>query len=247
MVVRRRPASEMDDHQPLDFEQARQKLDQAIEFIKKMEDDHPNNLIEARRLLLDLTDGPLAGEAYTSLAETLFWLGDIATDKTEKEKYHGEGVAHGKKAVAANESDVAAHLWFAANMGSHGLARGIMSSLFYLGDIEKHGKRAMALDREFFHGAPLRLLGRFYHQCPGWPIGKGDVKKGVKLLEEAVETGPDFILNHLYLAEAYLARRKKQEARSTLEQIVAIESFTVRPVYQENIRRQAQAQLAKLG
>lgn len=229
-----------------DEEQARERLDRAVHLIGDLEEDHPGNLLEARDILRKLVGGPLAGVASTHLAEALFWLGDIATEKQEKEKFHGEGVTHGKKAVAANEDDVAAHLWFAANMGSHGLARGIMSSLFYLGDIEKHGKRAMTLDRRFFYGAPLRLLGRFYHQCPGWPIGKGDLTKGIKLLEEAVETGPEFMLNHLYLAEAYLARRKKSEARALLEQIIDTETFTIRPIYQENVKREARSQLAKI-
>lgn len=220
-------------------------FDEALHLLRSMEDDHPNNLLKAKELFLKCTSGAKAGEAYILLSETLFWLGDISQNKNEKETYHGEGVEHGKKAVELAPDAVEAHLWFAANMGAHGMARGIMSSLFYLGDIDKHGSRAMSLDNRFFHGAPLRLMGRFYHQCPGWPIGKGDMNKAIKLLEQAVETGPEFLLNHFYLADAYIAKRKKREARKVLENMLKQDQFSVMPHYQKNVQSMARELLKK--
>jgi tetratricopeptide (TPR) repeat protein len=219
---------------------------EATRLLRHMEEDHPYHLLEARRLFTKELNGPMAAAAHISLAETLFWLGDISEDRNEKENFHGEGVQIGKKAVSLAGQDVAAHLWYAANMGSHGVARGIMSSLFYLGDIEKHGKRAMELDRAFFHGAPLRLMGRFYHQCPGWPIGKGDLGKAIDLLEQAVDAGPDFLLNHLYLAEVYMAKRKKRQARELLEKVLAVNTFALMPQYQRNVQNQAKELMTKL-
>ncbi len=224
---------------------AYENFDKAVHLLRHMEDNHPDNLLKARDLFQQSTQGEKAGEAYTLLAETLFWLGDISEDKSQKERYHGEGVEYGKTAVKLCPDAVEAHLWFAANMGSHGMARGIMSSLFYLGDIEKHGSKAMALDENFFHGAPLRLMGRFYHQCPGWPIGKGDMGKAMKLLEKAVKAGPDFLLNHYYLADAYIAKRKKREARTVLDELLAKDQFEVMPHYQKNVQSMARDLLKK--
>lgn len=219
-------------------------LDRAKALIQNREDDHPNLLLEARDLLLEFNENDSAGHPYTLLAEALFWLGEYSEDKSEKERYFGEGVEHGKKAVNLDPESVASHLWYAANMGAHGLVRGIMSSLFYLGPIDQHGKKALALDESFFFGAPLRLMGRYYHQAPGWPVGKGDLGKAIKHLEKAVQAGPTFLLNHLYLAEAYLAKRKKAEAKAMLDQIAdaKIADF---PVYQNNIKTQAEALRAK--
>ena len=76
------------------------------------------------------------------------------------------------------------------------------------------------MDKKFFYGAPLRLMGRFYHQCPGWPIGSGDTNKALKLLTEAVKLGPEFMLNHLYLADILYLKRKKDQAAELIEQIV---------------------------
>jgi len=224
---------------------AEENFEKAVQFLRNMEDEHPENLLKARDLFLHSTGGDRAGEAYSYLAETLFWLGDITEDKTQKERFHGEGVEYGKNAVKHSPNSVEANLWYAANMGSHGMARGIMSSLFYLGDIDKYGSQAMTLDKAFFHGAPLRLMGRFYHQCPGWPIGKGDIGKAIKLLEQAVEVGPGFLLNHLYLAEAYIAKRRKKEARQVLENMLKQEQFEVMPHYQKNVQELARELMKK--
>ena len=220
-------------------------LEEALELLAKPDENYPQNLLRCCDLLRPLADGG-NGEVYTALSEALFWLGDMSTDKGEQERYHGEGVEHGKKSVALCPDSVAANLWYAANMGSHGMARGIMSSLFYLGDIEKHGKKAMALDKHYFHAAPLRLMGRFYHQCPGWPIGSGDKNKAIKMLEEAVSLAPEFFLNSLYLAEVLIDKRKKSEARKVLEGLIAHSGSEIMPVYQENIRNAAHILMKKV-
>lgn len=219
-------------------------IKEAEALIQVREDDHPGKLLEAKALLLSASKEDASGEAFELLAQTLFWLGEYTSDNQEKDHYFSEGVEHGKKAVEKRANSVAAHLWYAANMGAHGLVRGIMSSLFYLGPIDKHGKKAVELDQTYFYGAPLRLMGRYYHQAPGWPVGKGDLSKGIKHLEKAVEVGPEFLLNHLYLAEAYLARRKKAEAKTLIDQILATEP-TIFPIYQNRLRAEAKALRSK--
>ena len=219
-------------------------LAEARRLLDTREADHPAHLQKCREMLLPELEGARRAEAATLLSEALFWLGEYSSSKKEKENYHQEGVEYGGISVALDGGRVAPNLWYAANMGSHGLARGIMSSLFYIKDIEKAGSRALALDEAFFYGAPLRLMGRFYHQCPPWPVGKGDLKKAVSLLEKAVATGPDFLLNHLYLAEVYLAKRNKVRARELLTEILQAEP-RVFPVYQGQIQTQARELMKK--
>ena len=214
-------------------------LEEAEKLLKERELDFPGNLLKAQEAFTSLTEGEHSGLAYTRLAETMFWLGDYSESTKDKEKYHKQGVDYGKKAVELEPESVAANLWYSANMGSHGMARGIMSSLFYIKDIEKYGKKAIDLDEKYFYGAPLRLLGRFYHQCPGWPVGSGDVGKAIKLLEKAVKVGPKFYLNHLYLADAYLAKRKKDKARDLLKEIVSASELGDFPKMQQNVQSEA--------
>jgi len=209
-------------------------IDEAMTLLNAREADHPANLLKAREITEQAIEGDQRDAALTLLAEILFWLGEHSTDNKEKEAYLSAGVEAGKQAVKANPDDVAANLWYAANMGAHGVVRGIMSSLFYIKDIDKAGKKALAADKTFFHGAPLRLLGRFYHQCPGFPIGPGDNKKAVKMLEEAVETGPDFYMNHVYLADALISRYKKADAKKLLQQVIEADPETL-PLYHKTV------------
>lgn len=220
---------------PANIEASKDRFEEACQLLAKPEEDYPKNLLKARELFLAEKGGAHSKKIPTLLSETLFWLGELAVTKEDEEKYHGEGVEYGKESVAIEDS-VEAHLWYAANMGAHGVARGIMSSLFYLGDIEKHGKRAIELDERFFHAAPLRLMGRFYDQCPGFPIGKGDKNKAIKMLERAVELGPDFLMNHYFLADVYLAKRKKREARAVLDKMLAVENYALMPSYMKGIQ-----------
>lgn len=186
------------------------------------------------------------GSAYAKLAEVYFWLGEYSESSADKDHYFGQGVEAGKKAVELVPDSVAANLWYGANMGSHGVVRGIMSSLFYLGPIEKHGKRAMEIDESYFYGAPLRLMGRFYHQAPGFPIGPGDSNKGIEILEKAVQVGPDFLYNHVYLAEVYMAKRRKDEARELLEDVLNRPVPEKYPKHHEMVTNEAQKLLEKL-
>ncbi len=195
-------------------------MEEAQQLIDDRELDYPGNLNKAREILEQAAESDAAG-ALPKLTEVLFWLGDYASDAAEKEKIYAEGVEIGKKAVEAAPDSVAAHMWYASNMGNHGLMRGMMSSLFYLGPIEKHGKRAIELDENYFHAGPLRLMGRFYHQAPGWPVGSGDHKKALDCLEKAVKIAPDFGFNKTYLADLLIAKGKKDDAKKLLEEVLA--------------------------
>lgn len=223
---------------------------QIDELLARREDQFPQTLLQAREALEKITSdtGSSAQHAgaYTRLAEVLFWLGEYSTAESDKEQYFSAGVEAGKKAVELDDGSAAAHMWYAACMGSHGMVRGIMSSLFYLGPLEKHGKKAMELDEAYYEAGPLRLLGRLYQQAPGWPVGPGDAKKAIDLLEKAVKIGPNFLYNHLYLAEAYLSKSRKEEARQLVSDVLARVDQLPFKMQAEMIRKDAQVLQARL-
>lgn len=191
-------------------------------LIEDREEKFPDNLNKAKELLLEIVaKDDKNGEAHARLAQVYFWLAEFNDQNDQKDKLLTEGVAHGKKAAELLPNSVEANMWYASCMGSHGMVRGIMSSLFYLSPIEKHGKKSMEIDEKYFQAAPLRLMGRFYHQAPGWPIGSGDTAKAIKILERAVELGPNFLYNHIYLADALISKGKKAEAKKLLEHVTS--------------------------
>lgn len=220
-------------------------MEQVQQLIDDRELDYPGNLQKAKELLEKAAETE-AATALPKLTEVLFWLGDYATEPAEKEKIYAEGVEVGKKAVEAAPDSIDAHLWYASNMGNHGLVRGMMSSLFYLGPIEKHGKRAIELDETYFDAGPLRLMGRFYHQAPGWPVGSGDHKKALECLEKAVKIAPDFGYNKTYLADLLISKGKKDEAKVLLEAVLATPENPKIKILQHKFREDAEELLKKI-
>ena len=158
--------------------------------------------------------------AYGILAEINYWLGEDATDAEDKLAFFEEGVECGEAAVGIDENSLEGNFWLAVNRGSFGQEKGIMQSLAMVQPIKRAAEKAAEIDGSYFYGGPWRVLGRLYHKAPGFPISVGSTKKAIECLEKAVERGPKFFLNRLFLAEACISNRDKTKAREQLEWIL---------------------------
>jgi hypothetical protein len=110
-----------------------------------------------------------------------------------------------------------------------GICRGIMASLRYIEPMRKAVQIVLEQNEKFFFAGPHRMLGRLYHQAPGWPISIGSKAKAAEHLERSVSLAPTFLNNRLFLAEFYLDVGKKPQAR---EQIDFILGATLNPDHQ---------------
>ncbi|CAM2009499.1 SPOR domain-containing protein [Acanthopleuribacter pedis] len=209
-------------------------LDRAFYLLEHRDEDYQGRLQEAVTLFKGELNSVHVGRAQAALSEAYFWLGDVSRSKSDEKKWHGQGTEHGEKAIKLEPDAIEANFWYAANIGAWGVANGIMSSLGSIGPLQKHGNLSLDMDRTYFHAAPLRLMGRFYHQVPGFMVSGNPKKLADSLLREAVEVGPDFYLNHLFLAEYLIDNRGKKEARQLLEGILD-RPPTIYPNYQKNV------------
>ncbi len=184
--------------------------------------------------------------AYGLLSEINYWLGEYAEDAADKLAFFEEGVECGEAGIGITEDSLESNFWLAVNYGSYGQEKGIMQSLAMVTPIKKRAERAAEIDESYFYGGPWRVLGRLYHKAPGFPFSIGNTKKAIECLEKAVELGPKFYLNHLFLAEAYISERKKDKAREHLEWILNAPLNKNHEREDEDYKRQAEALLAKL-
>lgn len=157
---------------------------------------------------------------YGLLSEINYWLGEYAEDAEDKVAFFEEGVECGKTGVGINEDSLEANFWLCVNYGSFGQEKGIMQSLALITPIKEAAEKVIELDESYFYGGAWRVLGRLYHKAPGFPFSIGNTKKAIECLEKAVELGPKFYLNRLFLAEAYISNRDKAKAREQLEWIL---------------------------
>jgi tetratricopeptide (TPR) repeat protein len=107
-------------------------------------------------------------------------------------------------------------------------------------------ERAAGIDESYFYGGPWRVLGRLYHKAPGFPFSIGSTRKAIECLEKAVNLGPRFFLNHLFIAEAYISNREKAKAKEHLEWILESPLNKNHEREDEGSKREAETLLKKL-
>jgi len=66
------------------------------------------------------------------------------------------------------------------------------------------------------------LLSQIYRQAPGRPLSIGNIDKSLEHGKLAVESGPNYAINHLALAKVYLELKEKEKAREQLELIAKL-------------------------
>jgi hypothetical protein len=77
------------------------------------------------------------------------------------------------------------------------------------------------MDPSFDDGGADRVLGRVYHELPGF--AGGSKKKSLDHLLKSREMGPRVGLTRIYLADTYLSMDEIEKARQELEFVVAME------------------------
>ncbi|OGD11499.1 MAG: hypothetical protein A2W20_09530 [Candidatus Aminicenantes bacterium RBG_16_66_30] len=168
-----------------------------------------------------LTAGEDAFEASWRLARVCYWIGDHTGAKDLKKTILLQGVEHAKKAVELNPKRPEGHFWLGVCYGVYGEAKGVLKSLALVKPIKEAMRRVLAIDPAYDRGGADRVLGRVYHEVPGF--AGGSEKLSLEHLLKAVEYGPRVGLNLIYLADTYISLDRVDDARKTLETILTME------------------------
>ena len=183
------------------------------------------DLAKAKAALAKLDEALAANEdAYAAqwrMARLLYWIGDHTAGNDAKKQIFQQGVEHAKKAIEMGPDKVEGHFWLGVCYGVYGEAKGVLKSLFLIKPIKEEMRRVLEIDPAYDRGGADRVLGRVYHEVPG--IAGGSEKKSLEHLLKAVEYGPRVGLNLLYLADTYISLDRVEDARKTLETILAME------------------------
>ena len=136
------------------------------------------------------------------LAEAYYRMVDPAEDIQKGYPYFEKAGVYAQKALRMEPGRMESHYWH----GLFLLRKAQKVSIFQAYFVAREGVRELELVREsmpaYDHGGASRVLGLLYYKAPGWsPFG--DVNKAVRYEEEATRIEPHYLLNRLYLAEAY--------------------------------------------
>jgi tetratricopeptide (TPR) repeat protein len=188
-----------------------QLLQQARALINKDKTNRAN-MEKASLILKDLTERfPNDIHMLVYLSEAYYRMVDPDEDIGRVFPYFKKAGDCAQKALAIDPHCAQAHYWYglfllrkAQNswvLKAYGLAREAIAEL------EKVRDSMPAYD----HAGASRVLALLYYTAPGWsPFG--DIDKSIALAKEATTLASGYLLNHLYLAQAYQKRGDKDLA-----------------------------------
>lgn len=178
-----------------------------------------NNVREGMKVLRSArAQEPGNYEIAWRMARLAYTLGDKSKDEEERKKAFAEGVAAGKAAVAAESQKPEGHFWLGANTGGEAQVLGPLSGLASAKELRQRMETVLKLDEDFQGGSAHMVLGRLDTELPSM-LG-GDVKRAIATLEKGLQYGDQNSLLRLRLAEAYLADKRKEDARKQIDFIL---------------------------
>ncbi|MCC7081529.1 MAG: hypothetical protein IT530_12720 [Burkholderiales bacterium] len=98
-----------------------------------------------------------------------------------------------EKVVARYPKQAEAAIWHGIIEASYAGAKGGLGALSLAKSARKSFEQALALNPDALDGSAYTSLGSLYYQVPGWPIGFGDDKKALELLQKGLAVNPNGI------------------------------------------------------
>lgn len=161
-------------------------------------------------------------EVYWRLTRIIYYIGSRTESKKEKKAIFTRGIYYGKKAAELEPEKSDGHYWLGVCYGVYGEAKGVLKSLALVKPIKQAMNKVIELDRGYEDGGADRVLGRVYHELPGF--AGGSKKKSLEHLLKSKELGPEDPVTRVYLADTYLSLKEIDKAREELEYVLNMES-----------------------
>lgn len=165
------------------------------------------------------TSRPVTDRAkgWADLSRAYLRLGDLYKAEKEKIATYEKGKVAGEKAVeVAGGRFAAGRFWATANQAVIGRTRGVMNSLFMLGDLRKGLNEVLATDANF-HLA-RNTLGEIDHAVPA--IAGGSDDRAEKAYLEVLRRDPHFTATMVLLARLKRDQGNTEEARQWADRVV---------------------------
>ena len=158
-------------------------------------------------------------DAQCEAAQALAFVAENGSRAEARREAAKRGIVLSRRARELKPEGVAGHYWYAINVGLLADADRLYG-LKAVGEMEPALRRAIELDERHDLAGPLRVLGILLLRTPGPPTSIGSPRKGLRLLQRAVELFPDYPENYLYLAEALRDNQRPDDARAALTKVL---------------------------
>jgi len=189
-----------------------------------------------------LAQDPADAQALWRLGRSLLRLGEEARGTEERLALFERAEGSIERSLRIDERSAEAHYWCGLAMGRAGQERGMLRSLFLVGPIRRHMRRALELDPRM--GRAHQVLGEMAKEIPGF--AGGSKRRAVAELEEAVRLSPGYSAAYISLAKACVEVGEKEKARAVLRRVLELKAPDDPAEHGENVA-EAGRMLSELG
>ncbi len=181
----------------------------------------------------------------TVLADAYAEYGDWGVPDKEKEKILEKGRQYAEAAIKLDSKNGRAWYIAGAIIGRLAQYKGIIQSLFMLGDFDKYINKAIEiLDDPLYKSFALIASGMRYRDVP-WPLY--NYGESEKRLKEALKYTPNYPNIYLELGKLYVKTGKKDQAKEMFEKVINGEPHPLLLKIHESTVKSAKEELSKLN
>lgn len=136
-------------------------------------------------------------------------------------------------------------IWYGIVAASYAGAKGGLGALSIVKEAKASFEKALTLDKSALDGSAYTSLGSLYYMVPGWPVGFGDDKKALEMLQAGLALNPDGIDSNFFLGDYYFRKGDYTAAKAALTKALAAPARPGRALADEGRRKEIQELLAK--
>ncbi len=172
------------------------------------------NLINRIENLPNLTK---SATLLTLLADACTEYGLWGAPKDKKASYFNNSIDYAKLALKMTPDNAYLNFVAGAAIGRLAQYKGIIQSLFMLGDFDSYINKSIKLDPKLYR-AYIALAMR-YRDTP-WPFA--NFEKSEELFKEGLSIDPGYVYGYYELAMLYVKWGKKDLARETFQKVISM-------------------------
>lgn len=204
------------------------------------------------KLLLTLAPAILVPTTFAGVDEDVRQLQDewaqvkYSRPKAEQEKAFA---ALAQTAAAVREKypkRAEPSVWYGIIVASYAGAKGGLGALPLAKDAKAALEQSLELDRNALEGSAYTTLGSLYYMVPGWPIGFGDDKKAMEMLQAALAVNPNGIDANYFMGDLLYRKGDYSGARAALAKALAAPPRSDRTLADEGRRKEIDELMAKV-
>ncbi|MEE9258928.1 MAG: TRAP transporter TatT component family protein [Nitrospinaceae bacterium] len=185
------------------------KKSKTVEQLRKIES----------QVLESIGNSPSSDEWTWRMARIYFDLGKRSKGDV-KEKFFARCLELTRKTLQLNQNSAYGYFFNGLCTGKWAEVQGIWDSLGNINPMITDMEAAIKIDPSVDHGGPHRFLGRLYYELP-FILG-GSLGKSADHLKKAVQYGPRYGENYLFLAETYYSRGEYKLAQEAILELLNV-------------------------